>query len=62
MREHMIFDLERGEGVGVYLRPSVAAARHGHDEAFRQRILAALRQRTDLPALRDTRHGRHRTP
>lgn len=40
LRKHMIFDLERGKGGGIYLWPSVEAAKRAHDEAFRQRILA----------------------
>lgn len=39
LRKHMVFDLERGKGGGVYLWPSVEAAKRAHDEAFRQRIL-----------------------
>ena len=42
IRKHMIFDLERGKGGGVYLWNSVADARRWHDEAFRQRILATF--------------------
>lgn len=40
LRKHMVFDLANGKGGGVYLWPSVEAAKRGHDEAFRQRILA----------------------
>lgn len=40
LRKHMIFDLARGKGGGVYLWPSVEAAKRAHDDAFRQRILA----------------------
>jgi hypothetical protein len=40
LRKHMIFDLARGKGGGVYLWPSIEAAQRAHDEAFRQRILA----------------------
>jgi hypothetical protein len=39
LRKHMIFDLERGKGGGIYLWPSVEAAKRAHDEGFRQRIL-----------------------
>ncbi len=42
LRKHMIFDLARGKGGGVYLWRSVADAKRWHGEAFRQRILAAF--------------------
>lgn len=42
LRKHMIFDLERGKAGGVYLWPSVEAAKRGHDDAFNQRILATF--------------------
>ena len=42
LRKHMIFDLEHGKGGGVYLWRGVADAKRWHDEAFRQRILAAF--------------------
>lgn len=40
LRKHMIFDLERRKGGGIYLWPSIEAAQRAHDEAFRRRILA----------------------
>jgi hypothetical protein len=40
LRKHMIFDLARGKGGGIYLWLSIEAAKRAHDEAFRQRILA----------------------
>ena len=42
IRKHMIFDLERRKGGGVYLWNSVIDARRWHNEEFRQRVLAAF--------------------
>lgn len=61
LRKHMIFDLTRGKGGGVYLWPSIEAAQRAHDEAFRQRILAAFGsepsyQYFETPVIVDNEH------
>lgn len=61
LRKHMIFDLERRKGGGIYLWPSIAAAKRAHDEAFRQRILAHFGseptyQYFDTPVIVDNEH------
>jgi hypothetical protein len=42
LRKHMIFDLARGKGGGVYLWRSEADAKRWHGEEFRRRIAAAF--------------------
>ena len=62
LRKHMIFDLERRKGGGIYLWPSIAAAKRAHDDAFRQRILAHFGtepsyQYFETPVIVDNEHG-----
>ena len=42
IRKHMIFDLDRRKGGGVYLWHSVADAKRWHNEEFRQRVQATF--------------------
>jgi hypothetical protein len=63
LRKHFLLELDGKTGGGVYVWPSLAAAKKAHDEAWRQSIIkrtgAAPRIRYfDLFLLIDNEHGK----
>lgn len=63
LRKHFLLELDGKTGAGVYVWPSLAAAKKAHDEAWRQSIIkrtgAAPRIRYfDLFLLIDNEHGK----
>jgi len=63
LRKHFLLELDGKTGAGVYIWPSVEAAKKSHDEAWRQSVIkrtgAAPRIRYfDLFLLIDNEHGK----
>ena len=63
LRKHFVLELDGKTGAGVYVWPSVEAAKKAHDEAWRQSIIkrtgSAPRIRYfDLFLLIDNEHGK----
>jgi hypothetical protein len=63
LRKHFLLELNGKTGAGVYIWPSVEAARRAHDEAWRQSVIkrtggAPAIRYFDLFLLIDNEHGK----
>jgi hypothetical protein len=63
VRKHFLLGLDGKKGAGVYIWPSVEAAQHAHDEAWRQSVIkrtggAPTIRYFDLFLLIDNEHDR----
>ena len=49
LRKHFLLELNGKTGAGVYIWPSIEAARHAHDEGWRQSV---IKRTGSAPAIR----------